>query len=175
VTGTSGFKKFDSIFLTAVRTITALLLALMFVVITLGVIFRYLLNSPIFWIPEFARYVMFYMVLIGSVAALRQRQHPSLVFIIQKFPPRLHKIWSFTLDGLVFFVLLFVLLEGFVLALEEWIAMTPSLRISFFWVYLALPVGALLMMFQIIAKHIWGEKMPEAKSKDVESIERSQL
>jgi len=175
MTKKSGLEKFDSNFFTAVRTITAILLVLMFVFITLGVIFRYLLNSPIFWIPEFARYVMFYMVMVGSVPALRQQQHPSLVFIIQKFPRRLHKIWSFILDCLVFTVLVFVLVEGIIMAAEEWIAMTPSLRISFFWVYLALPIGALLMMFQIIAKYIWGEKTPEGKSKYIESIERSEL
>ncbi len=149
----------------AIRVTTAILLMIMFVVIILEVIFRYVLTSSPFWTEELARYVMFYMVLVGSAAAIRKEKHPSLTFVIQKFGAGFRRKWKLFLDGLVFLVLAVVFWQGCVMAMEEWIGKTPALRISFFWVYLALPIGALLMMVEIIAKNIQGE---EAGNKDSE-------
>ncbi|MHC4622266.1 MAG: TRAP transporter small permease [Planctomycetota bacterium] len=158
------YKRFDNTLLKAIRITTALLLMIMFVVIFFAVLSRYALNSPAYWTEEFARYVMFYMVLIGSAAAARQKQHPALTFVIQEFPIRLRRRWNLIIDGLVFFVLIVVFWQGCVMAAEERIARTPALRISFFWVYLALPIGSLLMMLDILAKHITGTRNNETKS-----------
>jgi len=151
--------RFDEVSIRLIRVVTGLLLVVMFVVIVFGVVLRYVFNSPAFWTEELARYVMFYMVLIGSVAAIRQQRHPALCFLIDRFPRRFRLAWDVVLDGLVFLVLVFVLVEGCIMAVEESIGRTTALRISFFWVYLALPIGALLMMAQIVAKYIWGKKV----------------
>ena len=47
---------------------------------------------------------------------------------------------------------------GFEMAREEWIGRTPALRVRYFWVFLALPVGALLMMVQMVAKYVLGKQ-----------------
>ncbi len=64
-------------------------------------------------------------------------------------------------------VLAVVFWEGCVRAMEEWIGKTPALRISFFWVYLALPIGACLMMVEIVAKNALGEEAGDKNSKEV--------
>jgi len=151
----------------AIRVTTAILLMIMFVVIILEVIFRYVLTSSPFWTEELARYAMFYMVLVGSSAAMRQEQHPALTFVIQKFSAGFRRKWKLLLDGLVFLVLAVVFWEGCVMAVEEWIGKTPALRISFFWVYLALPVGACLMMVEIVAKYIQRGKGGNKNSEEV--------
>jgi len=151
----------------AIRVTTAILLMIMFVVIILEVIFRYVLTSSPFWTEELARYAMFYMVLVGSSAAMRQEQHPALTFVIQKFSAGFRRKWKLLLDSLVFLVLAVVFWEGCVMAVEEWIGKTPALRISFFWVYLALPIGACLMMVEIIAKNVLGEEAGNKKSEEV--------
>ncbi|MHC4621523.1 MAG: TRAP transporter small permease, partial [Planctomycetota bacterium] len=117
-----------------------------------------------FWTEEFARYVMFYMVLIGSAAAARKEQHPALTLVIKRFTPRFRNRWSFLIDTLVLLVLIVVFRQGCLMAAEERIGKTAALRISFFWVYLALPIGSLLMMLEILAKHITGTKTNETKS-----------
>ena len=53
------------------------------------------------------------------------------------------------------------------MAVEEWIGKTPALRISFFWVYLALPIGACLMMVEIVAKNALGEEAGNKNSEEV--------
>ena len=160
-------RKGGEVLLGAIRVTTAILLMVMFVVIILEVIFRYVLTSSPFWTEELARYAMFYMVLVGSAAAIREGKHPSLTFVIQKFSAGFRRKWKLLLDGLVFLVLVVIFWQGCVMAVEEWIGKTPALRISFFWVYLALPIGALLMMVEIIAKYVSGKKATDGDSEEV--------
>jgi TRAP-type C4-dicarboxylate transport system permease small subunit len=157
----SSLRKFDKGLLATIRAAVALLLVTMFVVIIWEVVARYVMERPAFWTEEFARYVMFYMVLIGSSVAIRQQVHPALHLIIRRFGPRLRFAWRLGIDVLIFLVLIVMLVHGLVMACEEWIGLTPALRIRFFWVFLALPTGALLMMVQMIAKYVIGKVEPD--------------
>jgi TRAP-type C4-dicarboxylate transport system permease small subunit len=150
--------KFDKILLKLIEKSVSLLLALMFITTIIGVFFRYIINHPIFWTEEFARYTMFYMVMLGSAVAFREGKHPALLFIIQKFPIRFVKVWNFIKDTIIIIILIIIFKEGYFMALDEIIMKSPALRISFFWIYLAFPIGALLMISQIIANYIFGEK-----------------
>ena len=157
----SGLRRFDKGLLTAIRIGVAVLLFIMFVVIIWEVVARHVLERPAFWTEEFARYVMFYMVLVGSSVAIRQQVHPALHLIIGRFGPRLRFAWRLGLDVLIFLVLIVILVHGAAMACEEWIGLTPALRVRFFWVFLALPIGALLMMVQMIAKYVFGKAEPD--------------
>ena len=157
----SPLRRFDRGLLAAIRIAVALLLAMMFAVIIWEVVARYVLASPAFWTEEFARYVMFYLVLFGSSVAIRQETHPALRLITGKFGLRLRFLWRLLLDILIVIVLLMILVKGISMAVDEWIGRTPALRVRFFWVYLALPIGALLMMVQILAKYVFGKATPD--------------
>jgi TRAP-type C4-dicarboxylate transport system permease small subunit len=96
--------------------------------------------------------------MLGSAVAFREERHPALLFIIQKFPIRFVKVWNFIKDTIIIIILIIIFKEGYFMALNGIIMKSPALRISFFWVYLAFPIGALLMISQIIANYIFGEK-----------------
>ncbi|MHC4658130.1 MAG: TRAP transporter small permease [Planctomycetota bacterium] len=159
---TSKIRTLDERLLTATQFAVALLLVTMFVVIIWEVITRHVFSRPAFWTEEFARYVMFYMVLVGSAVAIRQELHPALRFVTQKFSARFQRIWRLFIDILVSLVLIVIFLEGLKMARDEWIGHTPALQVPYFWVYLALPIGALLMMVQIVAKYVFGRKASES-------------
>lgn len=150
--------RFDKILLKLIEISVSSLLALMFIIVIISIFFRYIINLPIFWTEELARYIMFYMVMLGSAAAFRQERHPALLFIIQKFPIKFVKVWNFIKDIIIIIILIIILKEGYLMAVGEMIMKSPALRISFFWIYLALPIGALLMISQIIANYIFRKK-----------------
>jgi len=162
------YQRFDNRLLAAIRTVTAVLLSVMFVVIIAGVFFRYVLGSALFWSEELARVLMFYMVLIGSAAAIRQKQHPALLLVTSKLPASLGRKWAIVLDLLVCFVLVIIFWQGLLMAVDEWIGRTPALRISFFWVYLALPIGAALMICEIALGYIVGNAQAGKTDGDIE-------
>ena len=150
--------KFDKILIKLIKTLVSLLLVFMFIIVIIGIFFRYIINIPIFGTEEFARYIMFYMVMLGSAVAFREEKHPALLFVIQKFPIKFLRVWNFIKDIIIIIILIIIFKEGYLMAVDEMIMKSPALRISFFWVYLAFPIGALLMIFQIIANYIFGKK-----------------
>ncbi|MGB2782358.1 MAG: TRAP transporter small permease subunit [Atribacterota bacterium] len=160
--------KFDKILFKFIKTLISLLLVLMFAIIIIGIFFRYIINIPIFGTEEFARYIMFYMVMLGSAVAFREEKHPALLFVIQKFPIKFLRVWNFIKDIIIIIILIIIFKEGYLMAVDEMIMISPALRISFFWVYLAFPIGALLMIFQIIANYIFGKKSFKIEKKTVQ-------
>jgi TRAP-type transport system small permease protein len=153
----TAISKFDKKLIRYLDIMVSLLLITMFLTIMVSITFRYVFNSPIIFTEESARYVMFYMVLIGASLGIRRNQHPALTFIISKFPKNILCKWNIVIDIIIFFVLIIILKEGYLMAIDEAIMKTPALRISFFWVYLAFPIGTVLMMIQIISKYIFGK------------------
>jgi TRAP-type C4-dicarboxylate transport system permease small subunit len=160
--------KFDKILFNFIKALISLLLILMFTIIIIGIFFRYIINIPIFGTEELARYIMFYMVMLGSAVAFREKKHPALLFIIQKFPVKFLKVWNFIKDIIIIIILIIILKEGYLMAVDEMIMKSPALRISFYWVYLAFPIGALLMIFQIIANYIFGKKTSKIEQKIIQ-------
>lgn len=155
--------RFSKILLKIIEISVSSLLVLMFTIVMISIFFRYVINLPIFWSEELARYTMFYMVMLGSAVAFREERHPALLFIIQKFPNKFLKVWNFIIDIIIIIILIIILKEGYLMAVGEMIMKSPALRISFFWIYLAFPIGALLMISQIIANYIFGKKSFKTK------------
>jgi TRAP-type C4-dicarboxylate transport system permease small subunit len=158
---TSKIRRLDEGLLAVIRIAAGVLLVAMFVVIIWEVVTRHVFAHPAFWTEEFARYTMFYMVLVGSAVSIRQELHPALGLVTKKFSARFQRIWGVFIDVLVFLVLIAIFVEGLRMSGEEWVGRTPALRLRYFWVYLALPIGAFLMMVQLVAKYVFGKKAPD--------------
>lgn len=122
-------------------------LAVMFVVVMLGVFSRYGMASAIRWSEELARYLMIYMVFLGSTLSFRAKKHPALNFLIDKLPPRLRLFWDFAIDFLIVAVLL-LLIYGGIEKFEGPIGRSPALRVRYTWVYLAIPLGGVAMLIE---------------------------
>lgn len=123
----------------------------MFAVVSTVVIARYMFNVGIFWGEELARYLMIYMALLGAAVALRTDQHPRLTIVLLMLPPRWQRIVAMLTKLLLLVAILVLFWQGLDIALEEGVMRTPSLRITYFWVFLALPLGAAAMFIQLIA------------------------
>ncbi|MCD6254107.1 MAG: TRAP transporter small permease [Thermotogae bacterium] len=135
-----------------IEFLTGLCLLLMFVIVTMAVVARYVFSSPIFWAGELSRYLMFYMVMLGSSLAIRDVKHPSLTFIVERLPQRLKKIWTYVVYLSVLFVSVIIFWQGFTMASKSIFLRTPALRISFSWIYVGLPIGGALMSLETVLK-----------------------
>ena len=59
----------------------------MAVVVFLQVIFRYVLNLPLFWTEELARYCLVWASLLGSAVAVKRGQHIAVTIFMERLPP----------------------------------------------------------------------------------------
>jgi TRAP-type C4-dicarboxylate transport system permease small subunit len=133
----------------AVIVLVTLLTAVTFAQVTT----RYVLSDPLIWSEEAARYLFVWVSMIGAALAIREGGHFGLDLLIRPMP-RLKPVLG-PLVTLVMVVFLVILLKTGIdetrLAAMQF-AMTFQMRMQ--WAYLALPVGAGLMLFHIAVQVI---------------------
>jgi TRAP-type C4-dicarboxylate transport system permease small subunit len=75
----------------AERAIDALVIAAfsgILLCVLLQVFFRYVLNDPLTWSEELARYLFIWCAFLGWIVASRKRSHLAMTFVVDKMPPR---------------------------------------------------------------------------------------
>jgi len=124
-------------------------------VVMSGVVFtnvglRYLTTQSIPWADEVARYLMIWMTFLAAGLVLRQGGHVAITNLQEALPTRIQQVLR---AGLV------LLLLGF-FGYMVWVGhdymtrmgrqLTPATRISFWYVYLAMPVGFALLIAHLL-------------------------
>lgn len=139
-----------------VTGIVAALLAVVATAVMVQVLVRFVLtaagiNISAPWTEELARYTLIWMVFLGAAVGVRHARMIALEFGIRKLPPRggIPVKYAVTLLCIAFFGLLFVVGVDF-LALGR-TETSPVLGITKDWVYLAMPVGMVLMILNSLA------------------------
>lgn len=133
---------------TAVASVVCLLV--MTVSIMINVYYRYVLNTPLAWPPELARFMMVAVTLLASSLAMRTGAHVGVSIVVLRLPIRL-QAWLFCLNSLLILGFLLILLwYGFELAFVEGPRQTaPSLGVPMMLAFIPLPLGAVLMIIHL--------------------------
>jgi len=131
------------------KVIVVLLFSEMLIAALVGVIARYVLQSPFQWTEEVARYSLIWMGFLSINIALWQGKHINVNLLLKRFPPKLAKLTTLINDTLIMFYLVVVLYYGWAMT-SETLVTTQSFQISMFWFYLAVPVSAALTIVQLI-------------------------
>jgi TRAP-type C4-dicarboxylate transport system permease small subunit len=149
--------------------LTAILVTIS-VVLVLQVFMRYVINSPLIWAEELARYLLVWCTMIGTSLAVRESRHIVVDFAPILFGSRsigLFRLISMT--GIIAFgIVIIVYSLPFVQRVQQMNQLSPSLEIPIWWVYLALPVGAaasiLRAMQQVYLQLRYGLVPPEPET-----------
>lgn len=123
----------------------ALLMALMVIIISAQVWYRFVLNNPLSWSEEAGRYLFVWISFMGAAAGVRYQVHLGIDLMDKLLPPSLHK-WAVVLANLVIQVfLLMIIYWGFkilgIIQFQE----SASMHISMRYPYMAVPVGCIFM------------------------------
>ncbi|WP_338722025.1 TRAP transporter small permease [Devosia sp. XK-2] len=155
--------------------LTAILVTIS-VVLVLQVFMRYVINSPLVWAEELARYLLVWCTMIGTSLAVRESRHIVVDFAPILFGPRsvgLFRLISMT-GIIVFGVVIIVYSLPFVQRVQQMNQLSPSLEIPIWWVYLALPVGAaasiLRAIQQIYLQLRYGLVPPEPETAEIAPV-----
>ncbi|MEJ5357762.1 MAG: TRAP transporter small permease [Desulfobacterales bacterium] len=120
-------------------------------VVILQVFFRFVVYVPFPWSEELARYLMIWMGLVGSFVALRRGRHIGVNSLVECLPPPLRRLTSIGLHLALIAFLALIAREGLNLALFNAAQKSPAMMIPMFYPYLAIPVGAALMIVELLA------------------------
>jgi TRAP-type C4-dicarboxylate transport system permease small subunit len=125
--------------------------AVMSVIVMLQIIFRFVIFIPLPWSEELARYLMIWTGMVGSFVALREGRHIGVTMVVDRLPPRAATWVSVFVQAATILFLVILAQQGLALTLVNLSQLSPAMRIPMFYPYLAVPVGAALMIVELTA------------------------
>jgi TRAP-type C4-dicarboxylate transport system permease small subunit len=127
------------------EAVCAFLLAFIFVMVAIQVFLRYLFNFSFVWSEELIRYLMIWMVMIGSALVQSKNDHIRIDFFPMLAGPRGRRVMEtgFRLCTLAFLAV--ILVKGVKMVYFNRLFESSGLRIPMLWPTLAVPLGALLI------------------------------
>ena len=125
----------------------------MTVVVLLGVVFRYVLQSPLSWSEEVARYLMIWAASLAISIGIMRREHLGITFLSSRIPASAQKYVALLVNLAVLWFLWILTKFGYYMALEGQSQLSPVLakyKINMMWSLSAIPVAGALAIIQTI-------------------------
>lgn len=136
---------------TAIKYIVSTMLVFLTILVVLQVTTRFVINVPLAWTEEIAKYLMIYIVFFGSGLAMRNNQHIAIDFMVEILKGKSKVLLEKVILWICGIFSVFLIYFGSQLTFRVIEQSTPTLQYSMAWAYAAIPLGALLMLLNIIA------------------------
>lgn len=114
------------------------------------VVLRFVFNTGWSWPEEASRYIMIWVTMLAGSLLVRDEQLISVDFFDKYWPARLIGYRNALFRLLLGIMLAVLCWYGFDQAMFSAYRTTATLEISWFWPYLAVPVGAALMLLNML-------------------------
>lgn len=113
---------------------------------------RYAFSFPIGWSEELVRFVFIWIAWISASYAVRENSHIRVEILKNMLPVQLKRITEIIVLIIWFSFALFLLVFGtkFIISVGGTEQISPSLGISMWIVYLAIPISGLLMGVRLV-------------------------
>lgn len=149
------------------EAISAVLLVAVIAMNLAQVFFRYVLVEPLSWSEESMRYTTTWMVMLAGSAALFRGEHMAINLFDNLGSRRLRRAIELTVLTAIAAFCVLLIWKGFPAAFGNMRQVSPAMRVPMTLPYLAIPVGATLMLIKSIALMF----LPEDAILDEESEE----
>ena len=151
------FGRIDRIVGAVVELAAALLVVIEIVLLSAGVFWRYVLDSPLVWADELAGILFLWLVSLGAAIALRRSEHMRMTFFVGAAAARSCSASSRALSALI--VVLFtlvVIVPGISYMAQQQAITTPTLQIPGSWEIAGELVGFALLLFTAVRQFLDG-------------------
>ncbi|MFC2084735.1 TRAP transporter small permease [Bacteroidota bacterium] len=133
-----------------IEKLLIVLMAVMVLNVLWQVFTRFILNDPSSFTEELARYLLIWVGLIGAGYVTGKKMHLAIDYVINKFDDKKRFVINIFINVCTFSFALFAMLIGginlvsLILYLEQ---ISAALQIQLGYVYLAVPISGILIMF----------------------------
>ena len=149
-----------------IRNVNDAVVVVLFLAMTITVIiqvfFRFVIQSPLRWTEELARYLMIWLVLMASAIAMRNRSH---------LPQKPKRILTAIVDLLTIVFLCIMTYFGFKVVQSTTAQTSPAMQIPMALIYAAFPTGGALMIMEQLLTFIERLKNKNAPEEPREFID----
>ncbi|MBT8364739.1 MAG: TRAP transporter small permease [Deltaproteobacteria bacterium] len=151
-----------------VESMVILIAGLIVAIVTAEVTLRYLFSHSMIFTEELSRYLMVWIVFLGSALAIRDGSHIRIQILLNRLGPRMQQIVKLAAYALIIVFLIFITVEGLKILPRQLQQMCITIDISLFYFYLAIPVGSILMIIFMlpVIRQTLGGKSPVKNKKE---------
>lgn len=151
----------------ATDAIAACLLVAVILMNLAQVFFRYVLVDPISWTEETMRYSTTWMVMLAAAPAFLHREHMEISLFDRVDSPLVRRVVNLIMYACVAGFCVLLIWQGFPAAIDNMRQVSPAVRIPMTIPYLAVPVGAVLILINTLCMML----LPEGAFADVDDME----
>jgi len=126
------------------------LMIITFIIILAHITGRYIFNYPFFFAEEISRYCFIFTIMIGASLGLRKHIHTRVVYFISFLSPRADRVLNILRSLCIIGFLAAIIYYGILLARKTMTIPTAAMQWPWGLIYLAAPLGAVLMMLTSI-------------------------
>lgn len=132
------------------EVVTQVCLGVMVVVVFTQVIFRFVIQQPLSWSEEVARYVFVGIIWMGAAAVVKDKGHPGMDLLTRSLPPAWQRGIDLLVNTLVAATLLTVVVTGFRLVSGNMSQPSPAMELPMGIPYAAIPISAAIMVLNLL-------------------------
>nr|WP_106780713.1 TRAP transporter small permease [Lysinibacillus timonensis] len=132
-------------------TTCVVLFGALVLLVTWQVFTRFVLNDPSAFSEELAKYCFVWLVLFGSAFVFGEYGHMRIEFIQEKFPTKFKLLVQIFIElSVIIFSALVLLSGGLAITKLAWTQMSAALQIPVGYLYAAMPVSGIFIIFYCI-------------------------
>lgn len=137
-----------------IETLIAMgMLASIIILVFISAITRFF-KMPIIWSVDLAQLLFVWISMLGADAALKKKSHIGVDLLVKKFPAKLQNTITLGTYILIFAFLVFMLYQGSILVVENYLRKYSTLKISYSFGTAAVPIGSIFMILTVVEQTI---------------------
>jgi TRAP-type C4-dicarboxylate transport system permease small subunit len=105
----------------------------------IGIVFRYVVQRPIMWIEEFARFMFIWNIYIGTIIAFRQKSHPKIDYFVGLLPQQAQNIVNAATRILIAITSFMLIWQGTLFAYKFRFMKSIAMGAPWWIMYVAIP------------------------------------
>ncbi|MCX8998079.1 TRAP transporter small permease [Rhizobiaceae bacterium BDR2-2] len=161
-------KTAEKIFVDINRWVLIAIMVTMAVIVFLNVLLRFFTNQSITWSDEVARHLMIWLTFLGAGITLRYGGLVAIDNLQLSASPRAAKIMRILVAAILLAFFVVMIWAGKTYVGRTMRQLTPSTRIPFGYVYMAIPIGFSLLIahFLLVIRAFVGHGMSVLQEED---------
>lgn len=133
-----------------IKKLLIIILMVFTTIVVMQIVARYLLNSPLTWSEQVARYLFIWMIMLGTPVLFRMKAHIVFDLLFNKFPPILQKVVGYINLLFITAFSFYYFVHSLNLCLRSGKTIAAGIEIPMNYVYSAQPVAAGLLILMCI-------------------------
>jgi TRAP-type C4-dicarboxylate transport system permease small subunit len=126
--------------------------AVMGLVLALQIFMRYVLNMPLIWSEEMARYLFVWATFIGAGYGVRNKIHICVEFFYSRMPRRVKLAITLLTNTFCILIFAYLIPYGIDKVKTQWHIGSSAMEIPMSFVFAAVPIGCFIVCLRLLVE-----------------------